>query len=191
LKSEQHLKFCEIILEAPWFLEALETVRELELDEWCIGAGAVRNLVWDYLHKKKIPSFLADVDVAYFSKKNTDQSYDRAIEEKLSEKNPAISWEVTNQANVHLWFESHFGYSVPPLLSLEDAIATWPETATAIGVRLLADNTFYIFSPFGLADLFDMKIRRNPRRIDIETYRKRILEKKYLERWPEVEIILE
>jgi hypothetical protein len=47
-------------------MDALVAVRGLGLASWCIGAGAVRNLVWDALHDKVTPSELADIDVAYF-----------------------------------------------------------------------------------------------------------------------------
>jgi len=36
----------------------------------------------------------------------------------------AFSWEVTNQAGVHLWFEREFGHPVHPLRSLVDAVAS-------------------------------------------------------------------
>ena len=35
-----------------WFMAALTAVRDLELSSWCIGAGAVRNLVWDAVEQK-------------------------------------------------------------------------------------------------------------------------------------------
>jgi hypothetical protein len=43
---------------------------------------------------------------------------------------------VTNQASVHHWFERHFGHAVEPLQSLYHAVGTWPEYATAVGLRL-------------------------------------------------------
>ncbi|WP_215406828.1 nucleotidyltransferase family protein [Janthinobacterium sp. JC611] len=34
----------------PWCLQALHAVEQLGLPHCCIGAGAVRNLVWDAFH---------------------------------------------------------------------------------------------------------------------------------------------
>ena len=51
-------------------MPALTAVRELNLESRCIGAGAVRNLVWDSLHGYAQPSALSDVDVAYFDASN-------------------------------------------------------------------------------------------------------------------------
>lgn len=31
-------------------MTVLRTVRRLGLNDWCLGAGFVRNLVWDRLH---------------------------------------------------------------------------------------------------------------------------------------------
>ena len=51
----------------PWFMRSLKVTRSVfagERCEWCIGAGAVRNLVWDALHGYNTPSAPADIDVA-------------------------------------------------------------------------------------------------------------------------------
>ena len=55
-----------IARESKWFWPALIAVRSLNLPSWCIGAGAVRNLVWDTLHEFQTPSALSDIDVAHF-----------------------------------------------------------------------------------------------------------------------------
>ncbi|MCY3620177.1 MAG: hypothetical protein OXH68_00525 [Gammaproteobacteria bacterium] len=36
-----------------------------------------------------------------------------------------------------------------------------------------------------------MVVRRNPRRVSVETYRKRIAEKMYSKRWPRVNVVNE
>jgi hypothetical protein len=38
---------------------------------------------------------------------------------------------------VHRWYGRVFGAEVPPLTSTADGVGTWPETATAVAVRLL------------------------------------------------------
>jgi hypothetical protein len=78
---------------------------------------------------------------------------------------------VTNQAAVHLWFERYFGHAVPPLASLEEAVASWPEYATCVGLRLEANDAITVIAPHGLEDLFGLLVRRNPVRVSVETYR--------------------
>ena len=67
--------------------------------------------------------------------------------------------------------------------------ATWPETATAVAVRLLADDRLQVVAPCGLDDLFGMVCRRNPRRVSVDQYHRRLREKRVAERWPRVVIV--
>ena len=185
----QGRKLVDIAAGSPWFMSALRTVRDLQLSSWCIGAGAVRNLVWDALHDYQTPSALADVDVAYFDASSLAQQRDAALQTQLCATLPGIPWEVTNQAAVHLWFESHFGHAVEPLGSLEEAVASWPEFATSVGIRLEADESLTVIAPHGLDDLFSIVVRRNPARVSVHTYRQRVAHKRYAERWPKVSIV--
>lgn len=173
---------------SPWLMPALKEVRNLGLPSWCIGAGAIRNLVWDSLHGFDTPSTLPDIDVAYFNAQDFSSERDTAIQNLLINSMPELPWEVTNQAAVHLWFKEYFGYEVPPLKSLEDAVASWPEFATSVGLTLLADNTIEVIAPHGLDDLFSITVRRNPSRVSVETYHQRIIQKRYSDRWPKVTI---
>ena len=72
--------------------------------------------------------------------------------------------EVRNQARVHVWFEAHFGEAYTPLSSTEEALERFVAPMFAVGVRLEADGRLYIAAPFGLAELFDLRLRPNPRR---------------------------
>ena len=172
-----------------WFYKALQAARELELPSWCIGAGAVRNLVWDAIHELPAPSALADVDVAYFDATRLEPARDADLQNRLAGILPDVPWEVTNQAAVHLWFETHFGHPVPALRSLEDAVASWPEYATSVGLTLQPDDAITVIAPHGLEDLFEVRVRRNPARVSVATYGQRVAQKRYAERWPKVTII--
>ncbi len=171
-------------------MEALRAARDLGLPAWCIGAGAVRNLVWDALHGHRRPSPLADIDLAWFDASDLRRARDAALQARLP-RLPIAPWEVTNQAGVHLWFEAHFGHPVAPLASLEEAVASWPEFATSVGIRLDDGDRLSVIAPHGLDDLFGMVVRRNPRRVDVATYRRRIAGKRYAERWPRVRVVPE
>lgn len=174
---------------SPWLMAALRAVRSLGLASWCIGAGAVRNRVWDHLHGHVVPSALADVDVAFFDAGELSAARDRALQVQLSAALPGVPWEVTNQAGVHLWFEAHFGHPVAPLRSLHEAVASWPEYATAVGLWLDAADAVQVIAPHGLHDLFGMVVRRNPVRVSPATYRARVAGKRYGERWPRVTVL--
>lgn len=172
-----------------WFMRALEAVRALHLKSWCIGAGAVRNLVWDHLHGFGQPTALSDIDVAYFDADDLRPETEARLQALLAARAPDVPWEVTNQAAVHLWFEGHFGHAVSALGSLEEAVASWPEYATAVGIVLTEGSAIDIIAPHGLQDLFEIRVQRNPARVSVETYRLRVAQKRYAERWPRVSVI--
>ncbi|WP_347337282.1 nucleotidyltransferase family protein [Janthinobacterium lividum] len=173
----------------PWCMQALHAVAQLGLPHCCIGAGAVRNLVWDALHGYSQPSALSDIDVAYFDAHDLLAESEVQLRQRLATLLPGVPWEVCNQARVHLWFEAEFGYAVPPLGSLDDAIATWPEFATSVGIWLRPDGEIGIVAPHGLDDLFNMVVRHNPARISLNGYAQRLASKDYAARWPRVTII--
>lgn len=174
---------------SPWMMPALEAVRSLRLPSWCIGAGAVRNLVWDALHELEEPSPLADIDLAHFDAADLSSERDVSLQARLGELLPGTPWEVTNQAAVHLWFEAYFGHPVEPLRSLEEAVASWPEYATSVGLRLEDDDSLSVIAPHGLDDLLAMVVRRNPTRVSVGTYRQRTEQKRYHLRWPRVRVV--
>ena len=71
--------------------------------------------------------------------------------------------EIRNQARVHLWFEGKFGEPYGPLSCSAEALERFTSATFAVGVRLEPDNRLHIEAPFGLADLFGLRLRPNPR----------------------------
>lgn len=189
--AAQRLRLIRIVRGTEWLMRALRVARELDLPDWCIGAGALRNAVWDAVHGYEVASPPRDVDLAYFDPDHLEAERDHALEARLRARDRSLPWEVTNQAGVHLWFEEVFGHPVEPLTSIEAAVATWPETATAVAVSLTADDEIRVLAPLGLDDLLGVVVRRNPARVSVDTYRRRIREKRYAERWPRVRVIPE
>ena len=66
---------------------------------------------------------------------------------------PDVRWSVRNQARMHVRSGD------APYDSLETAIRFFPDTASAIAVRLEQDGTLSILAPYGLADAFDGVVR--------------------------------
>lgn len=168
-------------------MQALEAARSLRLQSWCIGAGAVRNCVWDYLHGYSAAKNLDEVDLVYFDDKAAPED-DAKLQQQLSQRYPFTCWDVANQAHVHRWYELQFGTPVEPLYSLEQGIATWPEFATCVGVSLQDDDSINVIAPFGLQDLFELKVRHNTARASAVTFATRHKTKRWLHRWPKLTI---
>jgi uncharacterized protein len=182
-------KLIAIVARSSWFMDALKAAQSLQLKSWCIGAGAVRNLVWDQLSGHLTPSALTDVDVAYFDNGDTSPERDQQLQRALHLLRPDIPWEVTNQAGVHHWFADYFGHAVAPVATLAEAVATWPEYATSVGIFLSRHDAIEVIAPHGLADLFSMTIRHNPARASVANYTARISQKQYATRWPRVIVV--
>lgn len=170
-----------------WLMETLALCRDRLPVTAYVGAGAIRNLVWDRAHGLA-PAPSADIDVVYFDAamaRGADADFARL----LQDARPESGWDVTNQAHVHVWYREYFGKDVPPLATLTEAIATWPDTATAIAVRLDADGRLDVIAPFGLDDLFELVLRWNPSRIGFDDFSARIRSKRWLSRWPGLRVL--
>ena len=124
----------QFIERQPDMMRLLDVTESLALPDCWIGAGFVRNAVWDAMHGKPAVA-RNDVDVVYFDPADTSAARDAAIEATLREAHPQAQWDVKNQARMHQ------RTGVAPYLNIEDAIARWPETATAVAVRRRAGRT--------------------------------------------------
>jgi uncharacterized protein len=62
-------------------------------------------------------------------------------------------------------------------------VASWPEYATSVALIYSADKEIEVIAPYGLEDLFAMRVRRNPARASLATYAQRIEQKQYVKRW--------
>lgn len=128
----------------------LKAVEKLKLEDCWVCAGFIRNKVWDVLHNIKTP--LNDIDVIYFDTTNTSSEVEKQLEKELETLLPNRPWSVKNQARMHLIS----GFS--PFTSSYDGVAHFPETPTAIAVRL-CNLELEIMAPYGIQDLFEMKVK--------------------------------
>jgi uncharacterized protein len=180
-------KLTAMVAASAPLMAALRNVRSLQLQSWCVGAGAIRSLVWDTLHGFDQHSPVDDMDVVYFDA-DAAPEHDAHLEKQLHSAMPNLRWEVTNQAGVHRWFADALGQVVAPIASLEEGVATWPEFATCVGVYLNGDGTLGVVAPHGLDDLFRLRVRHNAQRASAAAYRERIQAKRFAERWPRLSI---
>lgn len=163
-------RFVQIVRAVPTTMHVLETVRALNLPDWMIFSGAVYQPVWNHLTGRAPDYGIKDYDVAYHD--DSDVSYeaeDVVIKRVAAAFEPPLRdlVEVRNQARVHLWFEKKFGADepYPPLESSAAALKRFVATAFCVGVRLEADDSLRVWAPFGLEDLFALRLRPNPLRL--------------------------
>jgi uncharacterized protein len=187
---ERENELAELINESAWLRRMLGLVAALGLPDCWIGAGAVRDLVWDIRFGDGFaPANIADVDVVFFDPDDLTPEHEREIERQLQNREPSVKWDVKNQARVHHWFEARFGHPAAPLTSTTDGVSTWPETATAVAVRLRTDGGLDIAAPFGLDDLLDGVWRGNFVRVTEAEYEARLDRKQPHRRWPAVVVV--
>ena len=173
----------DIIRAHPYLTAALEAARDIAAPDWLVSAGAIRDAVWDALHGRE-PVPPRDVDLSFFDPPDLTAERDEAVTAALREREPSLRWDAANQARVHLWYPERFGIDVDAFGSAADAIATFPETASCVGVRLLGDGGLLVIAPYGLGDLLGGVCRHNRARAPEELYRRRVEEKGWRERWP-------
>lgn len=177
-------RLAEVLRRSPSVMTALRAAREVAAPDWLVSAGAIRDAVWDALHDRAPTAIPRDVDLSYFDAADLAPERDRVVEAALRRIAPELRWDAKNQAAVHLWYSARFGIVVPPFSSCAEAIATFPETASCVGVRLLADDDLLIVAPHGLDDLLNGICRHNATRVSKRFYIERQIEKQWFLRWP-------
>lgn len=165
----------DIITKDELIIETLDIVKNLKLNDCWVGAGFIRNKVWDILHEIKTTK-LNDIDVVFFDETNVSEKLEKEIEQKLTKINPKVKWSVKNQARMH-FRNNHLKY-----INTENAISYWPETATAIAVRLNSNDRIEILAPYGLNDLFNLIVNPTPN-FDLIVFQKRVDEKQWEKQW--------
>ncbi len=170
----------------PWLMRALVAVADSGLPDAWIGAGAIRDVVWGRRGGRFDPATVRDVDVPFFDAADVSPERDQAADRQLAALVEA-PWEAVNQAAVHTWFHRYFGGDpVPPFASVHDAVATWPEFATCVAVRL-GPGGLEVCAPYGLADLLGGVWRTNPARVSRATAAARLARQR--DRWPGVRFV--
>ncbi|WP_370653658.1 nucleotidyltransferase family protein [Phenylobacterium sp.] len=170
-------------------MHVMTVARELDLPEWLIFSGAIYQPVLNHLTGREADYGIKDYDLGYFDPSDTSyEAEDEVIQRVAQTFAPPFSEmvEVRNQARVHLWFEDKFREPYAPLASSEEALSRFTTTAFSVGVRLEADDGLTILAPFGLEDLFALRLRPNPNRRTTGFGR---TAESAMRRWPELRVI--
>lgn len=166
---------------------------------WYLGAGCIAQTVWNELSDYPSEANIKDYDLVYFD--GSDLSFE--AEDSYVNRGASLfrdldaKVEIRNQARVHLWYRDHFGKPLEYLDShgkkrgiygsVEDAISTWPTTATSVGVKLDEGGMFKVYAPLGLDDLFSMVVRPNKRGVPREVYKEKA--SRWASLWPKLKVI--
>lgn len=169
-----------LLLSDPLRHRALQAVAKCGLRDCWIGAGFIRDALWDHLHGFTSTAPRGDVDVVWFSGEPTHADVDLRVEHELRGVVPELQWSVKNQARMHLRNGDR------PYVSVADAMRHWPETATAVAARLGPSGLIEVNAPFGLNDLFALRLRPTPafQTNKLPIFVGRVASKRWIERYP-------
>jgi uncharacterized protein len=184
----RRLNFDATVRSAPVLMRALRAARDVDAPDWLLAAGSIRNAIWDALHGRE-PEPPRDLDVLFFDPANATPARDDEVEAALRAHEPQLPWEARNQASVHAWYPQRFGIDVEPFTCSADAVATFPEIASCVGVRLLPDDALLVIAPYGLDDLLGGVCRHNPARAPLDVHQQRVADKGWRGRWPNVQFV--
>jgi hypothetical protein len=177
-----------IVRSNPVIRSLLDRLDDLRLPAWYVGAGAIAQTVWNHLHEFSATHGINDYDIVYFDAHDLTKASEDAIEATIAAciDVGTAKLDVTNQARVHTWYEQRFGRPLSAYRSSEHAIATWPTTATSIGVRS-GHNGFQACAPFGLTDLFAMVVRPNATLVSQAVYQAKV--ERWRQVWPRLTVL--
>lgn len=182
---QKQIKVLQCILEKNQSLyQIIKEVSKYNLPNYYVGGGAITQTVWNYLLDKPLNHGISDVDIVYY---DTDLSEEKESAIINTVKNNftlnEYDIDVANESRIHLWYEEAFGKKINAYKSVEEAISTWPTTATSIGVRL-EEEELIVFAPYGMNDLFKGIVRPNKLMIDEAVYNDKVT--KWRGKWREL-----
>lgn len=178
-------RLIQLIQEDEWMMDILKSAQSLNLPDWWICAGFVRAKVWDVLHGFSERTPLPDIDVIYFDSTVQSVELEKEYEQTLLHLQPHFPWSVKNQARMHIVNR------IPPYQSSIDAISKFPETATALGVKLNHHGKVVLAAPHGIKDVVNCQVKPTPYFTQCEErmqiYKDRVIKKNWKDRWNKVE----
>jgi len=177
-----------IIRDAPILMSILTCIHDLDLRDGWLVSGGLYQTVWNVITGRALTHGIKDYDVIYFD--DRDISYEaedrviRQVHSTLPELGGLV--EVRNQARVHLWYQQRFGRPYRPLDCAMDSLTTYAARTHAVAARLDRKGQIFVHAPFGLANVFGMRLVPNHAQPNPETYAEKAARMARL--WPELDI---
>src|SRR3954454_4181516 len=144
-------------------MHLLDRLRALALPQWRLVAGCLYQTVWNALTGRARGTGIKDYDLIYHDAADVSWEAEDAVIRRVTAATQGCVGpvEVRNQARVHLWFADRFGCAYPQLTCADESFRYYCSVVHSIGVRLTDDGRLDVVAPFGLDDMFAMRIRPN------------------------------
>ncbi|MGK0603756.1 nucleotidyltransferase family protein [Enterococcus gilvus] len=160
-------------------------IEQLALSDCWLCAGTIRNFIWNHLSGRTGMDHLNDVDVIFF---DPALSYEETVnlETQLKEEHPEFRWELKNERYMHL-----HNPKTAPYENCYDAVSKFPDTCTAIAVRM-EKGKLELIAPHGVDDLVNFVVRPTPHFMEHDArkkiYQERVSKKEWQKIWPQLTV---
>jgi hypothetical protein len=184
----QEKRLRQLLSRSPVVAPIIDRWPDVGLPDCRLAAGCLAQTVWNDAFGLPARHGISDIDLVYFDggDLSTETEAGHAARIRALFADLGLWLDVKNEARVHLWYAEKFGITLAPYVSTEDAITTFPTTATAIGVQPRPDG-LHVFSPYGLSDLLGLIVRPNKKQITRPIYDAKV--KKWLALWPDLHVV--
>jgi len=185
--SEEGSRLETIVRSSAILSPVLDRWPSISLPDCWLSGSVIAQTAWNEILGFPCHYGLADIDLVYFEADDLSAGAEmcQAVRVCSLLADLPIWTDVKNQARVHLWYNSKFGCAVAPYASTLHAIATFPTTAGAVGIRPTPSG-LSIFASFGLSDLLGLVVRPNKTQITRAIYETKTARWRNL--WPQLRI---
>lgn len=188
--EEERLAALVAILQAiPHVIDILAAVRDLKLPDAWLVSGGIYQTVWNVMTGRPVLHGIKDFDIIYFDGSDLSYEAEDTVIKRVNRALPDLAnlLEVRNQARVHLWYEQRFGRPYRPLDCAMDSLTTYAARTHAVAACINEDGILKPYAPFGLANLFGMRLVPNYVQPNEKTYVEKADRMKEL--WPELTVV--
>ena len=178
----------QLLSRSPIVAPIVDRWPDIGLPDCWLVAGCLAQTVWNDAFGLPATHGISDIDLVYFDGEDLSAETEAGHAERIRALFADLGlWiDVKNEARVHLSYAEKFGSAQASYVSTEDAITTFPTTATAVGVQPRAEG-LHVFAPYGLSDLLGLIVRPNKKQITQAIYDAKV--KKWQARWPGLHVV--
>ena len=150
-------------------------------DGWLV-AGCLFQTVWNLQAGRPPEEGIKDYDLFYFDATDLSGEAEQRVQVRVDEQlgELGVPVEAKNQARVHLWYESYFGFPYPELENARDGIDRFLIPSTCVGVRPSGDG-YELYAPNGVAPVYAGLLTPNPLTFHLPLFREKAAS--YRKRW--------
>lgn len=177
-----------IIRSVPVLMDILTAIKQLALPDCWLVSGAIYQTTWNVMTGRPHDHGLKDYDIVYFDGADLSYEAEDLVIRKVAQALPhlASKIETRNQARVHLWYEKRFGAAYPALSCSMESLVNYASKTHSVATRFGPNGSIEIHAPFGLANIFDMRLVPNTALDNRKTHTEKGARMKAI--WPELTV---